>query len=207
MSNFDPYTGAPLRRTKASTGCLRAAMIGMAIFLGVAVILWKMGTPDSGSPATASGSSTSTSMAAHQAPASGFPVVTHRGVAVGLSNVDVTDKVGLEYMEQPAADGGVLVVVHYQIRNGSDRPIEAYHLPKLHLVDPSGVSFNEDAGKTGAAELADKDDVKAFSDLNPGITVVGVAVFEVSKAAFNSATWSVRAGDYGPLVPVSKIPS
>lgn len=39
------------------------------------------------------------------------------------------------------------------------------------------------------------DDSKILSDLNPGITVTGTEVYEISKDAFAKGKWYIQVGD------------
>lgn len=109
--------------------------------------------------------------------------------AIGVTNVDLRDKVGDDFLEERAAEGGVLVVVHYKVKNTGDKPIKSFDLPKLKLIDPTGTEYDLDIGKTSSYASEARDNMKALSDLNPDIAVEDSAVFEVSKTRFDKATW------------------
>jgi|GEM_PF-5128418 len=100
--------------------------------------------------------------------------------AVGVHN---------EYLKETASEGGVLVVIEYKVTNNSDKPMTAGSVPELKLADPSGTTYNKEFGKTTAYASEVDIDRKAFSDINPDITVNDAVVFEVSKTKFDPSTW------------------
>lgn len=121
-------------------------------------------------------------------------------LAVTVEPALVRQTVGGAYFGQSAAEGGVLVVVRYRIRNAGTEPAEAYDMPQVTLMDSQGGAYEPDAGKTGAYSLETKLDQKLWSDLNPGITIKAAQVFEVSKEAFDPATWRVALDGERALV-------
>ena len=162
------------------------------------------------------GSSTTTSTAAEQTDAAAKmdavmaqaaaqpPATPGIGAAVPgdktemtLTKVLLRDKVGIgnQFAETSAADGGVLVVLQYKIRNTSDKPLKSYDIPKLKLVDAAGTEYQEDFGKSAAFATEVDDNLKALSDLNPDIAVTNSSVFEVSKTRFDPATWYAETSD------------
>lgn len=121
--------------------------------------------------------------------------VSNDKTAIMVTQVLERAQVGDQYIHEAAAEGGVLVVVAYKVKNVSDKPIEAYNLPKLKLVDPSGTEYDPDIGKPGTYATENSNNMKAFSDLNPDIAVTDADVYEVSKAKFDPATWHAKAPD------------
>lgn len=112
-------------------------------------------------------------------------------IEIRVTDVEERQRVGGEYFGEQAAEGGVLVTVRYTIKNTSPKPVSAFSAPKLVLIDPAGTKYEADAGKTVAYSTELDLDQKAFSDLNPGITVKGATVFEVSSESFDRATWNL----------------
>jgi hypothetical protein len=134
--------------------------------------------------------------------------VPARDVEIRVTKVEQRTAVGSEYARETAAEGGVLVVVRYSIKNTSDRPAKAYAAPELTLLDPQGVEYKPDAGKSGAYASELNLDQKLFSDLNPGITVKGATVFEVGKETFDLATWKLAAGGrHGQQIAMTEKPA
>ncbi len=111
-----------------------------------------------------------------------------------IRNVSERDAVGRSIVREQASAGGVLVVVEYTVENISDRPKAAYQLPAPSLIGPNNVVYDKDLGKTAAYASEGELDVKAMSDLNPGIRVTNAVVFEVSEASFDRATWMLGLG-------------
>lgn len=113
-----------------------------------------------------------------------------RSADVAVTSVESRDRVGIEYAYDQASEGGTLVVVRYSVTNVGERPLSFFQ-PRVRLLDPNGVEYNSDAGKTASLMMEGGVDAKAWSDLNPGITTRDAAVFEVSSQSFDPETWSV----------------
>lgn len=113
-----------------------------------------------------------------------------------VDSVQKLSKVGSEFLAQSASDGGVYLAVRWSYKNTSRKPIEAFNQPSINLIAPDGTKYNEDigAGAIYASEFGI--DAKVLSDLNPGIKVRTVTVFEVSIEALaqNSANWRLLVG-------------
>jgi len=156
---------------------------------GVLALLFIIGIANSGGSSSTSGSKAT---ATAEAP----PAVTEIGTGVpvgnamiGITKVQVRDAVGDSFLREAAADGGVLVVLDIAIKNAGDKPLKSYDMPKLKLVDGAGTEYAADIGKSSSYATETHLDAKAFSDLNPDITVHDAEVFEVSKAKFDRSTW------------------
>jgi len=98
-----------------------------------------------------------------------------------------------EVFDKTVSDGGVYVIIHYSIKNISKKPLGMFSQPSIELVSNDDVVYEADldASSTYATEV--ELDEKIVSDLNPGITVNGADVFEVSEELFDVSTWSVKA--------------
>jgi len=113
-------------------------------------------------------------------------------VEATVTNIENKDKVGTEYVNKQASEGGTFVAVQYKLKNTSDKPVGTFSFPTIQLVDEKGTEydFDVDASANYATEKGE-DNTKILSDLNPGITVNGSAVFEISKDAYQKGKWFV----------------
>jgi len=160
-------------------------------WLGLLVIAALNTPPDAGGG--------SSSKVANQSPASTQEAVVDRiGSPIDLGDITATvtsvrnaARFGNEYLPVEASDGGTLVAVTYSVKNTSAKPVKSYMMPKLKLIDPSGVEYNADIGKTGQYMAGKQMEMKIISDLNPGITTKDAQVFEVSSEQYDPATWAV----------------
>ena len=86
----------------------------------------------------------------------------------------------------------IYVVVEYNVKNVSNEPIE--DKPFIHLISPDGVEYQHDVGATTSALVFGgvETDEKAISNLNPGLSMNGASVFEVSKAELQNPGWKIK---------------
>jgi len=117
-------------------------------------------------------------------------VVKAKTVEVSVTGVETKEMVGNEYVNKSVSDGGIFVAVNYTLKNVGDKPVNSFSLPTINLVDDKGTKydFDLDASSNYAMEKG-TDNTKALSDLNPGISVSGSHVFEVSKELYESGNW------------------
>lgn len=98
--------------------------------------------------------------------------------------------------EQPnqtkASDGGIYVAVMFNYWNTSNKPLDFMSRPNIRLKTSDGVIYKPDALASMLLALQTNVDEKAISDLNPGVRVSGVRVFEVSRSMFNRAKWKIN---------------
>ena len=114
-----------------------------------------------------------------------------------ILEVSQQQQVGGEYLSKTASQGAVLLIVVWEYKNITDKPIGMFQKIDLKLVDTTGNVYNPDVDATttfiaASSELL-KINEKVISDLNPGITVRGAKVFEVAKARF-SDEWKLKVG-------------
>lgn len=113
-------------------------------------------------------------------------------VEMEVSNATTTDYVGQKDLELlKVSEGGIYVVLQYKYRNISETPLSFTAKPKIQLKSSTGVSYNPDTHASLVYGLEKNLDEKIISDLNPGISVSGAAVFEVSRVSFDRSTWKV----------------
>ncbi len=183
---------------KLRMGTRKAAAIGLALSVGSCVVGGSL-QPSDGTDTTEAVEVAEAAPNADAAPSkpSATPIgqpVTARGVEVTVESVSLRQSVGSEYLTERASEGGVLVIVRTKVKNVGDRPVSAFSIPKIELMDAAGVTYSSDVGKTTAYEMASDNDAKGWSDLNPGITVRDAEVFEVAADRFDPETWVITVG-------------
>lgn len=130
--------------------------------------------------------------------------------AIASQNMELTitavaekTSVGSQYFLERPSEGGTLVVVDWQYKNTSDKPIGTFSQPSIKLLDKNGIEYSSDTGKTSSYATQIKLDRKILSDLNPGITVKDAEVFEVSKESYSQDEWHVLVKADGKEYKVS----
>src|SRR6478736_2260843 len=100
---------------------------------------------------------------------------------------------GNEYANKKASEGGTLVAIQWTVKNISDKPLGAFSTPTINLIDEKGTKYDADIDATSNyAVETNIDDSKIASDLNPGIKVTDVDVFEVSKDSYAKGKWYIE---------------
>ncbi|MDP2214995.1 DUF4352 domain-containing protein [Phenylobacterium sp.] len=186
---------------KLRMGTRKAAAIGMALSVGSCIVGGAITPTDGADPSApvqvAEAEADTPAEPAAPAKPSTTPIgepVSARGVEVTVESVRLRQSVGSQYLSERASEGGVLVIVQTKIKNVSDRPIGAFSIPTIELMDPAGVTYSSDIGKTSTHQVATESDAKGWSDLNPGITVRDSRVFEVAADRFDPETWVITVG-------------
>ncbi len=119
-------------------------------------------------------------------------VVATDKVEVVLTKVEELSKVGNEYVNKKASDGGTFVAIQYTIKNITKEPIGAFSLPTATLLDENEVEYDSDIDATSNYSIqTDIDNSKIMSDLNPNIKVTDIKVFEISKESYATGKWFV----------------
>jgi Domain of unknown function (DUF4352) len=111
--------------------------------------------------------------------------------------IQITQAIEMPWIgEQPnqtkASDGGIYVAVMFNYWNTSNKPLDFLSRPNIRLKTSDGVIYNPDIQASMLLALQTNVDEKAISDLNPGVRVSGVRVFEVSRSMFNRAEWKIN---------------
>lgn len=115
-------------------------------------------------------------------------------VSIEFVDAGPEETVGAGPYAEKASEGGVLVVVTYKVTNTGKLPVGPDQIPAIQIYDPAGTAYSSDLGRTAAFMTEPNEaqvDAKAWSDLNPGITTRGAAVFEVSRVAYQAGGWTV----------------
>lgn len=102
-------------------------------------------------------------------------------------------------------NGAVYVIIKFNYKNISSKPISALSAPNFFLKDGAGTKYDGDVQAVIAWNLAYNTDEKVLSNINPRITIAGVAVFEIAREAILENGWSVYvdspSGDEDFMVP------
>lgn len=110
---------------------------------------------------------------------------------VTLTSATVKHSVG-DLLTSKAPAGAEYVAVAWRYTNHASAPISAFAVPSLHLLDAQGHRYDADLEASSFYAAQIHASAKALSDVNPGITLTDGAVFEVSAAQFNPATWTMQ---------------
>lgn len=106
-----------------------------------------------------------------------------------------------DFLGKEASEGATLVGVQYKLKNASDKPMGMFDQPVINLVDEKGTKYDSDIDASSAyAVETDIDNSKILSDLNPGITVTGTTVYEISKESFSQGKWYIQIDDKKVLI-------
>ena len=108
-----------------------------------------------------------------------------------ITSIEEKSQVGSEYTKLSPSNGGTYVVVNWQYKNTSDKPIGMFSLPALKLTDKNKTQYDSDIHATSTYSVEKKTDAKVLSDLNPGITVNDAKVFEIAKERYQAGGWNV----------------
>ncbi|PEA25866.1 hypothetical protein CN984_11950 [Bacillus cereus] len=119
-------------------------------------------------------------------------VVKTGKVEASVTKFEEKDSVGSQYISKKASDGGTFVTIQYTMKNVSDKPLNAFSMPSVKLVDEKGTKYDFDVeASTNYSMETDVDNSKAISDLNPDISVTSAKAFEISKDKFNTGKWYI----------------
>lgn len=112
--------------------------------------------------------------------------------SITVTSAEMRSSLGNEYVDHRPAEGGVYIAVKFKYENISDKPISAFDVrPSLRLVDQNGSKYSPDVMASAVFATEADYNAKVMSDLNPGITVRDVEVFEVSRKSFESGQWKI----------------
>lgn len=122
--------------------------------------------------------------------------VTGEKVEITVTKFEEKEKVGDQYVNKAASEGGTFVAIQYKVKNISKKPVGMFDYPSVNLVDEEGTEYESDIdASSNYAIETNIDNSKLVSDLNPGIAVTDTAVYEVSKESFAAGKWFIKIGD------------
>lgn len=120
----------------------------------------------------------------------GTPIETDY-FSIVVPKVAAKKSVGDEMFGQEAPDGATYVVVRYQYKNKTSKPINAFRAPQVYLLSPDNEKYDPDLGASSVYATEVNLNEKVLSDINPGITIKAASVFEVSKEQLSRSGWRV----------------
>ena len=119
-------------------------------------------------------------------------MVDSSDLSVSITTVNASRSVG-DGMFASQSQGGVLfVTVDWSLKNISDKPIQAFDLPKIYLVNEAGISFEPDLAASMSYATEANISRKIVSNLNPGVAITDADAWELSEQAWHSGRWIVR---------------
>jgi len=191
--------GGPAPKRKVH-GALKAVLWVVGVFVALIILVAIFGPSDNNSTGTAQVASTSPNgPEATAAPVSKpeppplkvgdtFETPTFQ---MQIVSAQLRSSVGDSMFYSQASKGGVYVAIQWIYKNISKKPVGAFDLPSLHLIAPDGTKYDPDLGASSSYATELNTNAKVLSDLNPGIQVTDVEVFEVSQEQFDPASWRI----------------
>lgn len=166
-------------------------------FIGAIILIAIIGSAIGGGNDTDTATEGNNEQAAEETVYKIGDVVKADKAEVTVTKYEEKDVIGdPEFLGKKASEGATLVGVQYKIKNVSDEPIGAFEYPTINLVDEKGTKYDSDIDASAAyATETGIDNSKIMSDLNPGITVTGTDVYEISKEQFAKGKWFIQIGD------------
>lgn len=168
-------------------------------FIGAIIVLSIIGSALSGGgdktdSTTTSGSGDNTKQQQEKVYAINEPVVIDDKAEVVVTKAENKSVIGdPDFLGKKASDGGTLVAIQATVKNISKEPLGAFSTPSFKLVDEQGTEYEADIDGTSAyATETNIDNSKLMSDLNPGIKVTDVQVYEISKDSYAKGKWFVQ---------------
>lgn len=184
-------TGSRIKKTTKGKGKGNIIAIGIIILIIIGTIGFKMSNPNNSSVISNSNSK-STSQKKEQSATKVGDVIKTKKFEFVVTSIKERSKVGNKFFEKSPSKGGTYITVQFQYTNITDKPIGTFSFPAFKLIDKSGTMYNSDIDATGHFATELNLDEKVLSDLNPGITVKGAEVFEISKDSFKKGGWEFR---------------
>ena len=118
-------------------------------------------------------------------------VITTEDFEICIKSVETRTKVGSQYLNTAPSEGGIYVVVNWEYKNITDKPISSFSCPNIKISDSNGVKYDSDLSATSYYAMEVDLDAKTLSDLNPSIKVVDADVFEIFEEAYNEGGFVV----------------
>lgn len=106
-----------------------------------------------------------------------------------IQSAQKASSVGDMFFSSRASDGGIYIATRWSYKNISNKPVNAFMRPTLHLRGPDGIIYDPDVEASVAYASQIGVDAKVISDLNPGIRVTDADVFEIAADNFDPSTW------------------
>lgn len=115
------------------------------------------------------------------------------GFEITVTSVEQRSRVGAA-SSRKAGPTETYVIVLYDLKNTSRRPIASEDRPEVTLIDGNGQAYSDD--RAAAFSFTENGLGDAYEALNPNVTAKRASVWKVDKAAFQRASWKLLvAGD------------
>lgn len=118
-------------------------------------------------------------------------VITTEDFEICIKSVETRTRVGSQYINTTPSEGGIYVVVNWEYKNITDKPISSFSCPSIKISDSNDVKYDSDISATSYYATEVDLDTKTLSDLNPAIKVADADVFEISEEAYNAGGFKV----------------
>lgn len=118
-------------------------------------------------------------------------------LAISIDSARLQQGLNDKELPVPARGDAILLIVRYHYANLTERPIDMrVHRPRLYLMDGLGRRLEPNRRATRDYLYQQDLDTPGLDKLNPLVSVSEAAVFEISPALFDPASWSllVKAG-------------
>jgi hypothetical protein len=148
----------------------------LGILLLVVGLIWAFADGEKGARAARSAPSEAKRVAVGESERAG-------DYEIAIVAAEVRSRVGNAMFETSAPEGARYMVVHTRVKNITKEPLSAFSRPSIRFVDGEGTEYSPDVGASGAYGAERNVDTKILSNLNPGVSMDLVAVFEVGDDA------------------------
>lgn len=118
-------------------------------------------------------------------------VVSTEKFDISVEKAGLTKKISGEYLSATPSSGGIYFAVRWNYKNKTNKPIGMLDFPRISLISPDGVKYSSDINATSTLATITKVNRKIFSDLNPGLKVDDVSVFEISINESKKPGWKL----------------
>ncbi|MDA8272854.1 MAG: DUF4352 domain-containing protein [Deltaproteobacteria bacterium] len=114
-----------------------------------------------------------------------------------LKSSKVTDSVGAYGFESNAQKGNIYIAIVWKYTNLSKKPVSAFSVPSVHLINNKGDVYSSDIGATSSYATEIHGETNVISNINPGVSYTGIKVFEISKDYLNKNKWFIKVKNNG----------
>jgi hypothetical protein len=106
-----------------------------------------------------------------------------------VTKVEFPWHIAAGFWDEWPSEGGIFVAVQYGYKNIGKKPRSTWDEPSMALISPDGAEYSADLDAAMAYGALLDNDSKVLSDLNPGIAVKDIAVYEVSTELLKAPGW------------------
>lgn len=117
--------------------------------------------------------------------------VTSEKFEITVTDAKSMEQIKGDFTEATPAQGGIYVVVQWEYKNISNKPISSFSTPSIHLLSSDGTKYSTNMEASMAYSSLVETDEKVLSDLSPGIKVRAANGFEISKELWEKGGWTL----------------